>query len=54
VKAGAFAEDVNKYVAQYAAMTGVDIDADGLMKAGERIYNLERYYNNLNSFTGKR
>jgi aldehyde:ferredoxin oxidoreductase len=52
-KFNAFAEGINEYVAQYVAMTGVDIDADGLMKAGERIYNLERYYNNLNGFTGK-
>ena len=34
-------------------MTGIDIDADGVMKTGERIYNLERYYNNLCGFTGK-
>jgi aldehyde:ferredoxin oxidoreductase len=34
-------------------MTGIDTDADGLMKMGERIYNLERYYNNLCGFTGK-
>jgi aldehyde:ferredoxin oxidoreductase len=52
-KFNAFAEGINEYVAQYVAMTGVDIDADGLMKAGERIYNLERYYNNLNGFAGK-
>ncbi|HYB66775.1 MAG TPA: aldehyde ferredoxin oxidoreductase family protein [Candidatus Acidoferrales bacterium] len=52
-KFNAFAEGINEYVAQYVAMTGVDIDADGLMKTGERIYNLERYYNNLNGFTGK-
>jgi aldehyde:ferredoxin oxidoreductase len=52
-KFNAFAEGINEYVGQYVAMTGVDIDADGLMKAGERIYNLERYYNNLNGFTGK-
>lgn len=52
-KFNAFAEGINEYVAQYVAMTGIDIDADGLMKAGERIYNLERHYNNLNGFTGK-
>ena len=52
-KFNAFAEGINEYVAQYVAMTGVDLDADGLMKAGERIYNLERYYNNLNGFAGK-
>jgi aldehyde:ferredoxin oxidoreductase len=52
-KFNAFSEGINEYVAQYVAMTGVDIDAEGLMKTGERIYNLERYYNNLNGFTGK-
>jgi len=52
-KFNAFAEGINEYVAQYVAMTGVDLNADGLMKAGERIYNLERYYNNLNGFAGK-
>jgi aldehyde:ferredoxin oxidoreductase len=52
-KFNAFSEGVNEYVAQYVAMTGVDVDADALMKTGERIYNLERYYNNLNGFTGK-
>jgi aldehyde:ferredoxin oxidoreductase len=52
-KFNAFAEGINEYVAQYAAMTGIEIDANGLMKTGERIYNLERYYNNLNGFTGK-
>jgi len=52
-KFNAFAEGINEYVVQYVAMTGVDMDADALMKTGERIYNLERYYNNLNGFTGK-
>jgi aldehyde:ferredoxin oxidoreductase len=52
-KFSAFSEGINEYVAQFVAMTGIDIDADGLMKAGERIYNLERYYNNLLGFTGK-
>ena len=52
-KFNAFAEGINEYVGQFVAMTGIDIDADGLMKAGERIYNLERYYNNLCGFTGK-
>ena len=26
------------------------MDADGLLKVGERVYNLERYYNNLAGF----
>jgi len=52
-KFNAFSEGINEYVAQYVAMTGVDIDTDGLMRVGERIYNLERYYNNLIGFAGK-
>ncbi len=52
-KFNAFSEGINEYVAQFVAMTGIDIDADGLMKTGERIYNLERYYDNLCGFTGK-
>ena len=52
-KFNAFSEGINEYVAQFVAMTGIDIDADGLMKTGERVYNLERYYNNLAGFTGK-
>ncbi|MGA2462000.1 MAG: aldehyde ferredoxin oxidoreductase family protein [Candidatus Bathyarchaeia archaeon] len=52
-KFNAFSEGINEYVAQFNAMTGLQLDADGLMKAGERIYNLERYYNNLCGFTGK-
>jgi len=52
-KFNAFAEGVDEYVGQYSAMTGVDVDSASMMKAGERIYNLERYYNNLCGFTGK-
>jgi aldehyde:ferredoxin oxidoreductase len=52
-KFSAFAEGISEYVPQFVAMTGIDVDADGLMKTGERIYNLERYYNNLCGFTGK-
>lgn len=52
-KFSAFAENADDYLTEYKAMTGVDIDAEGLLKIGERIYNLERYYNNLCGFTGK-
>ncbi len=31
-------------------MTGIELTADDVMKIGERIYNLERYYNNLVGF----
>ena len=46
-KFSSFAEGVDEYAAQYSAVVGVPMTADDLMKTGERIYNLERYYNNL-------
>jgi aldehyde:ferredoxin oxidoreductase len=49
-KFNAFAEGVEEYVLQYNGMTGLDVGEEELMQAGERIYNLERYYNNLNGF----
>lgn len=49
-KFNAFAEGPEEYVGQYAGMTGIDVSVDDLMTAGERIYNLERYYNQLNGF----
>ena len=49
-KFSAFAEGADEYAAQYSAMTGIPITADDVLKAGERIYNLERYYNNMNGF----
>ena len=52
-KFSAFSEGIDEYLAQYTTMTGVQTDAQGLMKTGERIYNTERYYNNLCGFTGK-
>ena len=51
-KFNAFAEGIEEYVLQYNGMTGLDVTEDELMKAGERVYNLERYYNNLNGFDG--
>ncbi|HEY81091.1 MAG TPA: aldehyde ferredoxin oxidoreductase [Anaerolineae bacterium] len=49
-KFSAFAEGVDEYLEQYNTFTGANLTADGLLKAGERIYNLERYYNNLVGF----
>jgi aldehyde:ferredoxin oxidoreductase len=46
-KFSAFAEGADEYAAQYSAMTGREITADDVLETGERIYNLERYYNNL-------
>ena len=46
-KFSAFSESAENYAEQYSAMTGVPMTVEDVMKAGERIYNLERYYNNL-------
>ena len=51
-KFNAFAEGVEEYVLQYNGMTGLDVTEEELMTAGERIYALERYYNNLVGFDG--
>jgi aldehyde:ferredoxin oxidoreductase len=51
-KFNAFAEGIEEYVSQYNGMTGFDVTEDELMETGERIYNLERYYNNLAGFDG--
>jgi len=51
-KFNAFAEGIEEYVLQYNGMTGRDVGEEELMDAGERIYNLERYYNNLVGFDG--
>jgi len=49
-KFSAFAEGVDDYTAQYSAVVGVPMTADDLLRTGERIYNLERHYNNLAGF----
>ena len=46
-KFSAFAEGAAEYAAQYAAIVGVPFTEDDVMQTGERIYNLERYFNNL-------
>jgi aldehyde:ferredoxin oxidoreductase len=46
-KFSTFAEALDTFAAQYSAITGVKADANHLLKVGERVYNLERYYNNL-------
>ncbi|MDF9745554.1 aldehyde ferredoxin oxidoreductase family protein [Natrinema salsiterrestre] len=51
-KFNAFAEGIEEYVNQYNGMTGRDVSEEDLLEAGERIYTLERYYNNLNGFDG--
>jgi aldehyde:ferredoxin oxidoreductase len=49
-KFSAFAESADHYAQQYAAFTGQPFTAQDVMRSGERIYNLERYYNNLAGF----
>jgi aldehyde:ferredoxin oxidoreductase len=49
-KFGTFAIPLDVYAGLYTGVTGVPLDANGLLKIGERVYNLERYYNNLNGF----
>ncbi|OCA88087.1 aldehyde ferredoxin oxidoreductase [Bacillus sp. FJAT-27225] len=49
-KFSSFSENAEHYAEQYSTMTGNTLTADEVMKAGERIYNLERYYNNLAGF----
>ncbi|MCS6992208.1 MAG: aldehyde ferredoxin oxidoreductase family protein [Anaerolineales bacterium] len=49
-KFSAFAQGAEEYAAQYSAMVGVPFTAEDVLKTGERIYNLERYYNNLAGF----
>ncbi len=49
-KFGTFAIPLDVYAGLYSGITGVPLDAGGLLKTGERVYNLERYYNNLAGF----
>ncbi|MGB6837368.1 MAG: aldehyde ferredoxin oxidoreductase family protein [Dehalococcoidia bacterium] len=49
-KFSSFAQGAEEYAAQYAAVVGIPMDVQGLLTIGERIYNLERHYNNLAGF----
>jgi len=49
-KFSTFAEALDTYAMQLSAYTGVEVDAKYLLTVGERIYNLERHYNNLAGF----
>ncbi len=46
-KFSAFAMGADEYMEQYNGVTGLDNTVDDMMLCGERIYNLERHYNNL-------
>lgn len=49
-KFSAFAENADLYAEQYAAVVGIDLTGEDIMRVGERIYNLERYFNNEAGF----
>ena len=49
-KFSAFAQGADEYALQWASATGESCSAEDVMRAGERVYNLERYYNNLAGF----
>jgi len=49
-KFSAFAVGPDEYAQQYAAAMGIEFSPDDLLEAGERIYTLERHYNNLAGF----
>ena len=49
-KFSAFAQTADDYAAQYAAGMGIAFSAEDVLAAGERIYTLERRYNNLAGF----
>jgi aldehyde:ferredoxin oxidoreductase len=49
-KFSAFAQGMDEYTAQFNGVTGLDFSVDDLLTAGERIYNLERHYNNKAGF----
>jgi len=52
-KFSSFAEGADEYAAQYEAIVGLPMDQAEVMRTGERIYNLERHFNNLCGFDGK-
>jgi aldehyde:ferredoxin oxidoreductase len=49
-KFSTFALPLDVFAGLYSGVTGAKLDANGLLKIGERVYNLERYYNNINGF----
>lgn len=49
-KFATFAESLDSFAAQYEAIVGLPSSAEHLLKVGERVYNMERYYNNMAGF----
>jgi aldehyde:ferredoxin oxidoreductase len=52
-KFSSFSENADLYAQQYAAVVGIELTGDDIMKIGERVYNIERYFNNKAGFDGK-
>ncbi|HYF79163.1 MAG TPA: aldehyde ferredoxin oxidoreductase family protein [Symbiobacteriaceae bacterium] len=46
-KFSSFSMGAKEYADMYSSVTGVPTTDEDVMRTGERIYNLERYYNNL-------
>ena len=51
-KFSAFAVGAPEYAALYESVVGLPMSEEDVMLAGERIYNVERYFNNLAGFGG--
>jgi aldehyde:ferredoxin oxidoreductase len=49
-KFSAFAQGMQEYTDQFNGVTGLGYSVEDLLKCGERVYNLERHYNNLAGF----
>ncbi len=49
-KFSSFAEGADEYAKQYSVAVGRPVSAEDVMETGERIYNLERLYNNMAGF----
>lgn len=49
-KFSTFAESLDDFAAQFSTFTGSHVTAGDLLTVGDRVYNLERYYNNQAGF----
>ncbi|SER45473.1 aldehyde ferredoxin oxidoreductase family protein [Salisediminibacterium halotolerans] len=52
-KFSAFSESADLYAEQYTSVVGIRLTGDDIMEIGERVYNLERYFNNKAGFDVK-
>ncbi|MBB5173486.1 aldehyde ferredoxin oxidoreductase family protein [Texcoconibacillus texcoconensis] len=51
-KFSSFSENADLYAEQYQAVVGIDVSGDDIMKIGERVYNVERFFNNQAGIAG--